>query len=99
MKTFVGVIFFVMDLGALIFGALLTLIGIGLLGEGTGEGSIKIIVDNIGQLVGVNGQLVVLLAGVSIVLASLGYASKAFVEATRYESGPRDTIRHFHPKL
>ena len=99
MKTFVGVIFFVMDLGALIFGALLTLIGIGLLGEGTGEGSIKIIVDNIGQLVGVNGQLVVLLAGVSIVLASLGYASKAFVEAMRYESGPRDTIRHFHPNL
>ena len=63
MKTFVGVIFFLMDLGALTFGVVLTLIGVGLLGEGTGEageGSIKIIVDNIGQLTGANGHLIVL---------------------------------------
>ena len=99
MKTLVGTFFFAMDLIALMFGVLLAVVGIGLVGEGTGEGSIEIIIKNIGQLTGVNGQLLVFIAGVFLILASLGYASKAFVEAIRYESGAKDIIKHFHPRL
>ena len=99
MKLLFGIVFFLIDFAAFAFGVLLSLIGLGLLGEGTGEGNIKLIVENIGEISGINGQLVVLVLGVIIVAAALGYASKAFIEAIKYEHGLKDTIQHFNPGL
>ena len=72
MKPLFGLVFFLIDLAALVFGVLLSLVGLGLLGKGTGEGNIKVIVENIGEISGINGQLAVLVLGVIIVATALG---------------------------
>ena len=99
MKKLFGIVFFIIDLGAFLFGVTLAIIGLGLIGDGTGEGSISVILENIGEISGINGQLLVFLAGVFVIAASLGYASKAVMEAIRYEGGLKDSIEHFNPGL
>jgi hypothetical protein len=99
MKMLFGFVFFLVDVGALVFGASLTLIGVGFWGDSSGQGNIKVIVEKVGEITGANGQLVLALAGVIVVLAALGYASKAVVEAIKYEGGTRDIIQHFNPSL
>lgn len=97
MKTVIGILFFFVDLAVLVLGAFLCLTGIGLLGSGSGEGGIKLVVKAIGEITGVNGQLVVFIVGALLVLAALGYALKAYKEAVRFEGGLKDTLRHFAP--
>ncbi len=97
MKTVIGLLFFLVDLGVLVLGALLIGTGVGLLGSGNGQGGIKLVVQGIGEITGINGQLVVFIAGVAMVLAALGYALKAYKEAVHYEGGLKDTVRHFAP--
>lgn len=97
MKFFTGVFFFLMDLLAFVVGVWLMSSGLGLLGGGSGEGNISIIVDQVGQITGVNGRLVVFIAGFALVLASVGYARKAYQEARALEHGLKDTVRHFSP--
>jgi len=96
-KLVSGVFFFLMDLATFIFGGILTFRGAGLLVGGGGEGKIKLAVEKIGEVTGVNGQVLILCAGLALVLASMGYARKSFQEACTKERGWRDTIRHFSP--
>ena len=97
MKTLIGILFFLVDLTVLVLGAVLCATGIGLLGSGSGEGGIKLVVKAVGEITGVNGQLVVFIVGALMVLAALGYALKAYQEAVRHEGGLKDTPRHFAP--
>ena len=96
-KLVLGAFFFLVDLAVLIIGTIIIFTGIGLLGHGSGEGGIKVVLEKIGEITGINGQLVVFLAGVLMVIAALGYALKAYQEALRFERGLTDTIRHFAP--
>jgi hypothetical protein len=97
LKTMIGLLFFLVDLAVLVLGALLIGTGVGLLGSGSGEGGIRLVVKEIGEITGINGQLVVFIAGVLLVLAALGYALKAYKEAAQFEGGFKDTVRHFAP--
>jgi phosphohistidine phosphatase SixA len=97
MKFFTGVFFFLMDLLAFVVGIWLLWAGLRLLGGGGGEGKISIVVNQIGQMTGVNGTIVVFVAGLALVLAAVGYARKAYQEARAFEGGLPDTIRHFSP--
>lgn len=97
MKLVSGVFFFLMDLATFIFGGILTFRGAGLLVSGGGGGNIKLAVEKIGEVTGVNGQVLILCAGLALVLASIGYARKSFQEARALEGGLKDTIRHFSP--
>jgi hypothetical protein len=96
-KTLIGILFFLVDLAVLVLGIILCATGIGLLGSGSGEGGIKLVVKELGEITGVNGQLVVFVVGALMALAALGYALKAYQEAARTERGARDTLRHFAP--
>lgn len=109
MKVLLGLFFILVDLLVVLFGAGLTCMGVIQLGSDSGEGKIKVILKVIGEISGVNGRLVVILAGVAMILLALGYALKAFqgVVAIRQVSGIqpivvrkrgiRDIIRHFAP--
>ena len=97
MKTVIGWLFCVVDIIVLGLGVTLVFVGLGLLGSGTGQGTINIILENLGEITGINGHLVVFLAGVLIAAAALGYAGKAFKSAVQWESGPQDTPKHFYP--
>jgi uncharacterized membrane protein (DUF373 family) len=72
---------------ALAFGMVLTLIGVGLLGQSSGEGGIKVVIRTVGEITGINGQLLLTLAGVVIVLSVVGYTLKALTESMKYEHG------------
>jgi hypothetical protein len=106
-KMFWGVIFFLIDSATLAFGVVLTLIGVGLLGQSSGEGDIKVVIEKLFEITGINGHLLLVLAGVFVVFSALGYASKAVVEAIKYEQGwkigvkdgLKDTVQHFNPSL
>jgi hypothetical protein len=97
MKFVTGLFFFLMDLLVFVVGVWLLWSGLTLLGSDSGEGKISIIAEQFGQITGVNGKLVVFVAGVVLVLASVGYARKAYQEARALEHGFKDTIRHFSP--
>jgi|SRR5713101_4828763 len=70
-KLVIGVLFFLIDFAVFLVGTLLALVGIGFLGSGTGEGAIKVVVTKVGEISGINGQLVVFLTGAVMILASL----------------------------
>ncbi len=97
MKFWTGSLLCIVDVVVLGLGIWLLTVGLGLLGGGTGEGGISIIVEQIGEISNVNGRLVVFLSGLALVLASLGYARKAYQEAKTLERGFVDTVRHFSP--
>jgi hypothetical protein len=65
--------------------------------DGKGKVESKSCSRRLGEITGINGQLVVFLAGVAMVVAALGYALKAYQEALRFEHGLKDAIRHFAP--
>ena len=66
--------------------------------SGVGEGGISVISKALGEITGINGQLVIFLAGIFMVMSALGYARKAFQEARQYETSTiQDTVRHFSP--
>jgi len=96
-KLVIGLLFFLIDASVFVVGTLFALIGVGLLGSSTGEGAIKVVVEKIGEISGINGQLVVFLTGAAMILASLGYALKAYHEAIQHERGLKDSVRHFAP--
>lgn len=96
-KTLIGILFFVIDLFVLAIGAVCIYAGIQSMGNVGGEGGIKLVVQKIGEVSGMNGSALILAAGVAMVLAALGYALKAYQEAVRHEGGLKDTVRHFAP--
>lgn len=96
MKLVSGILFFLMDVVTFAVGLVLVSIGIGLISDG-GEGGIKLVIQKVGEITGINGQMVIFLAGVGFVLSAVGYARKAYQEAIRYERGLKDTVRHFSP--
>jgi len=96
-KTLIGVLFFVVDLVVLAVGGLCIYAGIQSIGSAGGEGGIKLVVQKLGEVSGMNGSALILAAGLAMVLAALGYALKAYQEAVRHEGGLKDTVRHFAP--
>jgi hypothetical protein len=97
MKLAAGIFLFIMDVVAFAFGIVLILTGVGVVTSQGGEGNIEVVIDKIGKITGINGNLVIFLAGIALVLVSVTYALKAFKEAAKTERGPRDAIRHFAP--
>jgi hypothetical protein len=77
MRVFIGVIFALADLSALILGAVLALAGV----LAADEGNVEVVLDRIGKITGINGQLVVVLAGAGLALLALRYAYKAWNDA------------------
>jgi formate hydrogenlyase subunit 3/multisubunit Na+/H+ antiporter MnhD subunit len=88
-KLVIGLLFFLVDAAVFVVGTLFALIGVGLLGSRTGEGAIKVVVEKIGEISGITGAV--------MILASLGYALKAYHEAIQHERGLKDSVRHFAP--
>ena len=76
---------------------IVTFLAVSALGA-VGEGGISVISKALGEITGINGQLVIFLAGIFMVMSALGYARKAFQEARQYETPTiQDTVRHFSP--
>jgi hypothetical protein len=105
-KLVLGILFFLVDLAVFVVGGCLLLIGIGLLGHGTGAGDIKVVISKIGEISGINGQLVVFLTGAAMILISLAYALKAYTAAAAEAAAAahkvgrqilQDTIQFFNP--
>ena len=70
-KLVIGLLFFFVDMAVFLVGTLFALVGVGLLGSGTGEGAVKVVVTKIGEISGINGQLVVFLTAQEGTRASL----------------------------
>ena len=96
-KLVAGVLFFLMNLATFILGVVLLFTGLGFVGSDGGEGGIHLVVKKVGEITGINGHMVVFLAGIAMILAAVGYARKAYQEARAFEGGLPDTIRHFSP--
>jgi phosphohistidine phosphatase SixA len=97
LKLVSGLFFFLMDFLAFLTGLWLLTSGLGLLGRGSGQGRISVVIESVGQIAGIDGRLAVILLGFVLVLVSVGYARKAYQEAKAFEHGLRDTVRHFSP--
>jgi hypothetical protein len=96
-KTLIGFLFFLVDIIVLALGGFCLYVGVQALGADGGDGNIKLVVKKLGEISGINGNALVLVAGVAMILSALGYALKAYQEAVRQEGGLKDTVRHFAP--
>src|SRR6266540_3647379 len=96
-KLVSGTFFFLMNLATFALGVWLVVIGLGFVRASGGEGGVKVVIEKVGEITGVNGQSIVFFAGIGISLSAVGYARKAYQEAVKYEGGAKNTIRNFSP--
>ena len=73
-----GGVLAIVDLATFLLGAYLAVSGI----KSPGDGKIDVIIEKVGQILNVNGQLAVTIIGASLVLLSVIYAFKAYKTAT-----------------
>jgi hypothetical protein len=101
MKTVLGLLFCFIALATLFLGFIL--IGLSLLSNNISEGSIEIILENIGKITHINGQLVVFIIGAVLVVFALGYTSKTLLQFAQiskpYIKNLKTFIRLFNPLL
>ncbi len=83
-RKMTGWLFFFMVLAAFLTGLILVGIGVYLLFSTGGEGTINLVVENIGEATGINGHLVIFLIGVILILIPVSFVLKAFNEAIKH---------------
>jgi hypothetical protein len=81
MRVLFGILIFLADIAVFVMGVYLTLAGLTLLGPDTGAGTISIVIQRIGEIRGVNGHVVVFVAGVTMMIVSVILALQAFKES------------------
>ena len=79
MRVFFGILIFLADLVVLAMGAYLTLAGFSVVGSG--QGNIKIVIQQIGEISGINGHVAVGIIGALLMVVSVILALKAFNES------------------
>lgn len=108
-KAIYGVVSFVVVLALFGSGFCVLLAGFGFIGHGiASEGNIEIVYNQVGKIAGLNGQVFVLLMGVTMVVAAACYAMQATDRALHENKQKRDEgrspdnllwaiIKHFNP--
>lgn len=78
MQVVAGLFFMLVDLFMIVFGFILALIGAGLIGNGGGQGNIKVVVEKVGEITGINGYALIFVAGFVLIALAVTLALKAF---------------------
>lgn len=76
-----GLLLFAIDLATFIVGLVLLAAGGYSAIFGGGEGDIKLVINKVGEITGINGAVVVFFAGLFLVVVFLFYALKAYEDA------------------
>lgn len=98
LKLVSGIFFFGIDLAVFLIGSLLLWIGVNLISSDGSQGTISLIVKEVGEITGINGSVVVLLVGFCLVCLAVSYALKAYQAALEAAANELpDMIKHFSP--